>query len=108
MGDGLSEDSDEETSAVLIRKLIKFIQKEAKQYRHGLEFAKLKLLTNGGFKRPKVWSRTRMVVYEFDMTNRFLENSVYLDIPLKYLPLAQCHCLVIYTLKLILKTVHEN
>ena len=41
IGDGLSEDSDEETSAVLIRELINFIQKKAKQYRHGLKFAKL-------------------------------------------------------------------
>ena len=48
-----------------------------------------------------------MVVNEFDMTNRFLENSVYLDIPLKYLLLAQCHCLVMYTLKLILKKFRE-
>ena len=39
--DGLSEYSDEETSAVLIRELINFIQKKAKQYRHGLKFAKL-------------------------------------------------------------------
>ena len=49
-----------------------------------------------------------MVVYEFDMTNRFLENSVYLDIPLKYLLLAQCHCLVMYALKLILKNFQRT
>ena len=49
--------------------------------RTGIEFAKLKEIGMGLFKRPKVWSSTRMVVYEFEMVERFLENSMYLDIP---------------------------
>ena len=46
-----------------------------------------------------------MVVYEFEMVERFLENSVYLDVPLKYLLLAKCHCLSMFALKIILKNV---
>ena len=107
------EDTDEIPAAEniatadYIRELIRYIQKSAKTYRHGLEYAKLKLITHGSFKRPKVWSSTRMVVYEFDMVERFLENSIYLDIALKYLLLALCHCLVMFALKIVLKNVQR-
>ena len=49
-----------------------------------------------------------MVVYEFEMCERFfLENSVYLDIPCKYLLLGQCHCLAMFALKIVLKNVQR-
>ena len=75
--------------------------------RTGIEFAKLKEISMGLFKRPKVWSSTRMVVYEFEMVERFLENSMYLDIPTKFLLLAQCHCLSMFALKIVLKNVQS-
>ena len=52
-------------------------------------------------------SSTRMVVYEFEMLERFLENSLFLDIPIKYLLLAKFHCLVMFALKIILKNVQR-
>ena len=42
------------------------------------EEEELKLMTNGEFKRPKVWSSTRM---DWEMVERFLENAKYFDIP---------------------------
>ena len=48
-----------------------------------------------------------MVVYEFEMVERFLENSMYLDIPTKFLLLAQCHCLSMFALKIVLKNVQS-
>ena len=75
--------------------------------RTGIEFAKLKEISMGLFKRPKVWSSTRMVVYEFEMVERFLENSMYLDIPTNFLLLAQCHCLSMFALKIVLKNVQS-
>ena len=48
-----------------------------------------------------------MVVYEFEMVERFLDNSVFLDIPTKFLYLAQCYCLAMFALKLILKNVQK-
>ena len=86
-----------------VTELINHIQKGAKKLRHGIEFSKLKTLTLGKFKRPKVWSNTRMAVYEFDMLERFLKNSIYLDEQSKFILLAQTQCLVMFTLKLILK-----
>ena len=55
----------------LILELINCIKKGAKRLRHGLQFTNLQELTCGTFKRPKVWSQTRMVVYEFDMLESF-------------------------------------
>ena len=48
-----------------------------------------------------------MVLYEFEMVERFLENSIYLDIPTKYLLVAKCHCLAMFALKIVLKNVQK-
>ena len=64
--------------------------------------------TSENFKRPKVWSSTRMVVYEWDMIKSFLENVVYFNHPSKYLLLAQVHGLVMFSLKIILKNVQRT
>ena len=78
---------NEDKKNTLIFDLIKFIQKSAKHT--GIEsFSKIREITSGQLKRPKVWSQTRMVAYEYEMLERFLGKSIYLDIPLKYLLLA--------------------
>ena len=48
-----------------------------------------------------------MVVYEFEMLERFLENSLFLDIPIKFLLLAEFYCLTMFALKIILKNVQR-
>ena len=107
----LSDTEDEdfviETHAESISELIHYVQNEAKKLRHGIEFTKMLESTLGCFKRPKVWSTTRMVVYEFEMLERFLENSSFLDIPIKFLLLAKTQCLVMFALKYLLKNVQR-
>ena len=49
-----------------------------------------------------------MVVYEFEMLEQSLENALYFDIPSKYILLAQCHGLVMFALKIILKNVQRT
>ena len=49
-----------------------------------------------------------MVVYEFEMVDRFLQNSIYFDIPAKYMLLAQIYCLSMFALKIILKTLQKT
>lgn len=71
---GQSEDTN------LLRNLIKFIQKQSKEYRTGIKYTNLRELTHGSFKRPKVWSSTRMCLYEWDMLDRFLENSSFFQV----------------------------
>ena len=104
----LNVENSEERNASLITELIHYIQSGAKKFRTGLEYAKMKALTHGVFKRPKIWSNTRMVVYEFDMVQRFLENALFMDIPTTYLLTAQCHCLILFALKIILKNVQRT
>ena len=41
------------------------------------------------------------------MIEWFLQNSSYLDIPIKYMLLAKCQCLVMFSLKIILKNVQR-
>ena len=48
-----------------------------------------------------------MVAYEYEMLERFLENSVYLDIPLKYVLLEKVQCVVMFSLKIMLKNVQR-
>ena len=90
----------------LITELIDYIQKNAKKLCHGIAFTQLKTITSCQLKRPKVWSSTRMVVYEFEIIERFLENSKCLAI--KYMMLAKCKCLVMFALKIIFKKCAKN
>ena len=59
-------------------------QKTAKKFRNGIKYTELLRSTLGAFSRPKVWSQTRMVLYELDMLDRFLENKVYYEVSLKF------------------------
>lgn len=101
------DQEDYNENETLITELINYIQKGAKKLRHGIAYTQLQNVTAGKFKRPKVWSTTRMVVYEFEMIERFLENSVFLDIPVKFLMLAKCQCLVMFSFKIILRNVQR-
>ena len=98
---------DIEDSESVLKELIDFIQNKSKKMRTGIEYSKMKEISGGMFKRPKVWSSTRMVVYEFEMVERFLENAMYLDIPSKFLILAKSHLLTMFALKIILKNVEK-
>ena len=62
-----------------ISELIDYIQSKAKEWRTGIKFTGL-VLENINFKRPKIWSSTRMCLYEFEMTIRFLENKQYFEV----------------------------
>ena len=68
----------------LLRQLITFIQKQSKQYRTGIKYTKLLEFSHGSFKRPKVWSSTRMCLYEWDMLDRFLENSAFFKVCISF------------------------
>ena len=100
-------ESPPEECADLISELINYIQNDAKKLRHGIKYTSMVDATLGSFKRPKVWSTTRMVVYEFEMLERFLENSIFLDIPIKFILLAKSQCLVMFALKYLLKNVQR-
>ena len=68
-----------DNSSTKISELIDYIQSKAKEWRTGIKFTGL-ILENINFKRPKIWSNTRMCLYEFDMTLRFLENKHFFEV----------------------------
>ena len=92
----------------MIKELINYIQNEAKHYRTGIRFMQLRQMSQGQFKRPKVWSNTRMFVYKWEMLERFLQNAKYFDIPSRFIILAQLYGLVMYALKIVLKNVQRT
>ena len=66
-----------DNSITKISEQIDYIQSKAKEWRTGIKFTGL-ILENINFKRPKIWSNTRMCLYEFDMTlSFFLENIFF-------------------------------
>ena len=66
-------------SSTLLSDLINHIQRDAKKFRTGINYTSLKISVSD-FKRPKVWSTTRMCLYEFEMTLRFLQNKLYFEV----------------------------
>ena len=72
-------DDPPDNSGTEISELIDYIQSKAKEWRTGIKFTGL-VLENINFKRPKIWSSTRMCLYEFEMTIRFLENKHYFEV----------------------------
>ena len=97
----------ESTITTEIGELIDFIQLEAKKYRTGIRYTELHMNAIN-FKRPKIWSTTRMCLYEFEMTLRFLENKVYFEIPRDKVILCQMYCMVMFGLKIILKQCQKT
>ena len=85
--DFVSQNADSDTESV--RQVIKYIQKEAKVYRTGIKY-----------NRPKAWSSTRKCLYEWDMVDRFLYNSIYFEIPLMMLITANMYCLPKFGIKM--------
>lgn len=93
--------------ATPISKLIDLIQKSAKKLRTGICYTGLRLSIKS-FKRPKVWSATRMCLYEFDMVERFLENREFFDMQGQFVVLAILYCLPMFCLKIFLKCCQKT
>ena len=83
----------------IFEEVINYIQITAKKHTSALEYSIMKEFSMGMFKRTKVWSNTRIVVYEFEMLKRFLKKSIYFDVPYRILLLARCNCLTIFAIK---------
>ena len=68
LGENETESNEEisniDSQGYMIKELIDYIQNKVKVFRNGLEYSKLKEMSSGIFKRPKVWSNTKMVVYD--------------------------------------------
>ena len=89
-------------------KLMDFIQGQSKTWRSGLEYTALKIEALRSFKRPKIWSKTRMVNYEYDQLLRFVECSSWWDLPNWVDLLSRLYLPVTYVLKVILAKAQKT
>ena len=85
-----------------------FIQGESKKWRSGLNIITLTLSTFGSFKRPKVWSNTRMVNFEFDQVLRFLECKKHWELPRWVDHLSLLYLPVTYVVKVMLSNAQST
>ena len=97
----------ETSTCTPISRMIDMIQQSAKKLRHGINYTNLKLSTKS-FKRPKVWSATRMCLYEFDMVHRFLQNKDFFDMPGDVVVLAIIYCIIMFAMKVMLKQCQKT
>ena len=91
-----------------IPQLMDFVQSESKEWRSGADFTRITIETLSVFKRPKLFSETRMVNYEFNQLHRFLECCKYWDIPDWVLIAAKLYLPVTYVIHLILQRVQAT
>ena len=70
---------DQYSDPTTVSELINYIQCNAKTNRTGIVYTGLKI-DDSKFKRPKIWSATRMCLYEFDLNHRFLENKMFFEV----------------------------
>ena len=108
-------DEDERRRAVarqggnqpLVCLLMNYIQNESKQWRTGLAYTQLRLETLD-FMRPKLFSSTRMCLYEFEQVKRFIEVSHYFDVPWHWEVMCRLFLLILFAEKVILKTCQKT
>ena len=91
-----------------VEKTMDYIDNHSKEWRTGLDYTNMIIQNIVGFKRPKLKSDTRMVVYDFDVAYRFLQNSSYFDIPYPILVSARIYVLVSHVTRIILKIVQST
>ena len=86
-----------------ISEVLDFVQSHSSSFRSGLDFTNLYLDNIIGFKRPKLKSETRMVNFEFDQLDRFVENSKFFDHPYEKEITAKYYVLIALTTKIMLQ-----
>ena len=67
----------------LLTHMMNYVQSESKKWRTGIPFTQLVIETTY-FMRPKLYSSTRMCLYEFDQIKRFIEVQHYFDVPFQW------------------------
>ena len=87
--------------------MMNYVQHESKTWRSGVRYTQLTIETLD-FMRPKIYSSTRMSLYEFDQIKRFIEVSHYLDVPWEYEIMSRLYCLIMFVEKIILKNSQKT
>ena len=95
------------TTQPMVCLLMSYIQNESKKWRTGIAYTQLRMETLD-FMRPKLFSSTRMCLYEFDQVKRFIEVSHYFDVPWEWEVMCRLFLLILFAEKIILKTCQKT
>lgn len=99
--------NNQSPNSKLLSNMMDYIQSESKAWRSGVNYTRLVIETLD-FMRPKIYSSTRMCLYEFDQVKRFVEVSHYFDVPWEYDVLSKIYLLVLFVEKIILKFAQKT
>ena len=88
--------------------LMDYIQAESKKWRSGLDYTRMKMVALKTFKRPKLWSETRMVNFEYDQIMRFIECSIWWEVPNWVEILTRLYVMSTYSLKIMLSKIQST
>ena len=91
----------------LLALMMNYIQHESKTWRSGLSYTRM-VIDTLDFMRPKIYSSTRMCLYEYDQVKRFIEVSHYFDVPWEYDVLSKIYVLIMFVEKIILKIAQKT
>ena len=105
--DTQTDGSKNQGNRTLLAQTMNYVQTESKIWRSGIHFTDL-VLSSVDFMRPKVFSSTRMSLYEYEQIHRFLEVKHYFDIPWHYEILCQLYVFILLALKIMLKTCQKT
>ena len=99
--------SNMQRNRTLLVKTMNYVQTESKRLRTGIHYTGL-VLSTIDFMRPKVFSSTRMSLYEYEQVHRFLQVKHYFDVPWQYETLCQLYVFILLAIKIMFKTCQKT
>ena len=88
--------------------LMDFVQAESKKWRTGLDYTRLKMDALKSYKRPLLWSDTRMINFEYDQLIRYIESSIWWENPNWVDLLSRLHVPAAYVMKIMMSKVQST
>ena len=90
------------------KNLLDYVQNHSSNLRSGLDYTNMYLDNIIGFKRPKLKSATRMVNYDFDQIDRFLNYAKFFYHPHYKVEMSKVFLIIILSTKLLLQIYQKT
>ena len=90
------------------KNLLDYVQNHSSNLRSGLDYTNMYLDNIIGFKRPNLKSATRMVNYDFDQIDRFLNYAKFFYHSHDKVDMSKVFLIIILSTKLLLQIYHKT